>query len=28
MWTYVGHKGEKAAIPRRPIEAHSGEAPQ
>jgi hypothetical protein len=28
MWTYVGHKGEKAAIPRRPIEAHSGEAPR
>jgi len=28
MWTYVGHKGEKAAIPRRPIEVHSGEAPQ
>ena len=26
MWTYVGHKGEKAIIPRRPIEAHSGEA--
>ena len=26
MWTYVGHKGEKVAIPKRPIEAASGEA--
>jgi hypothetical protein len=26
MWTYVGHKGEKATIPRSMIEAHSGEA--
>jgi transposase-like protein len=27
MWTYVGHKGEKATIPRSPIEVPSGEAP-
>jgi hypothetical protein len=26
MWTYVGHKGEKATIPRSPIELPSGEA--
>jgi transposase-like protein len=26
MWTYVGHKGEKATIPKSMIEAHSGEA--
>jgi hypothetical protein len=26
MWTYVGHKGEKATIPRSPIGAPSGEA--
>jgi len=26
MWTYVGHKGEKATIPRSPIEAPSGGA--
>jgi transposase-like protein len=25
MWTYVGHKGEKATIPRNLIEVHSGE---
>jgi transposase-like protein len=24
MWTYVGHKGEKATIPRNLIEVHSG----
>jgi hypothetical protein len=27
MWTHVGHKGEKATIPRSPIEVPSGEAP-
>jgi transposase-like protein len=26
MWTYVGHKGEKATIPKSPLKAHSGEA--
>ena len=26
MWTYVGHKGKKATIPKSLIEAHSGEA--
>ena len=26
MWTYVGHKGEKATIPRSLIEVPSGEA--
>jgi transposase-like protein len=26
MWTYVGHKGEKATILKNPIEEHSGEA--
>jgi hypothetical protein len=25
MWTYVGHKGEKAAIPKNQIEVASGE---
>jgi transposase-like protein len=25
MWTYVGHKGKKATVPRSPIEVHSGE---
>jgi transposase-like protein len=25
MWTYVGHKGEKVAIPKSPIEVASGE---
>ncbi|NYT09333.1 MAG: hypothetical protein GKC09_05265 [Methanosarcinales archaeon] len=28
MWTYVGHKGEKATILKRSIEAHSGEVPR
>jgi transposase-like protein len=27
MWTYVGHKGEKADAPKNQIEAHSGEVP-
>ena len=26
MWTYVGHKGEKATILKNQIEEHSGEA--
>jgi hypothetical protein len=26
MWTYVGHKGEKATILKSQIEEHSGEA--
>jgi len=26
MWTYVGHKGEKVAVLKRPVEAASGEA--
>jgi transposase-like protein len=28
MWTYVGHKGEKVAIPKSQIEVPSGVAPQ
>jgi hypothetical protein len=28
MWTYVGHKGEKATILKNQIEGHSGEALQ
>lgn len=27
MWTYVGHKGEKADIPKNQIKAASGEVP-
>jgi hypothetical protein len=27
MWTYVGHKGEKADVPKNQIEAASGEVP-
>ena len=26
MWSYIGHKGEKGGVPRRPVEALSGEA--
>ena len=26
MWSYVGHKGEKGGVPKRPIEVLSGEA--
>ena len=26
MWSYIGHKGEKVGVPRRPVEALSGEA--
>jgi hypothetical protein len=26
MWTYVGHKGEKATISKSPLKAHFGEA--
>ena len=27
MWTYIGHKGEKADVPKNQIEAASGEVP-
>jgi hypothetical protein len=27
MWAYVGHKGEKADMPKRPIEVPFGAAP-